>query len=95
MTALVGRQVKATVSTVFNMMAMVALAQPDEPERKQAAQFSPAFGGGHLVGWQRIGDFHGGPPSAVIPSQVLTRSGNRLTDSTLGSICCMEHKMNI
>jgi hypothetical protein len=29
-----------------------------QPERQQAAQFGPTFGGGHLVGRERIGAFH-------------------------------------
>jgi len=33
MTASVRRQVKATFSTIFSMMAVLALMQPDEPER--------------------------------------------------------------
>lgn len=94
MTALVGRQVKATFSTIFNMMTVLSLPQPDEAERQQAAQFGMAFGSGHALGRQGIGNVHEDPPSAVIPSQILTHLGNRLTDSTPGCICCMEHKMN-
>jgi hypothetical protein len=50
MTALVGRQVKVTFSTIFNMMAMFALMQSDQPQRQQATQFGMAFGSGHTVG---------------------------------------------
>lgn len=37
----------------------IPLPQADEPEGQQTAQFRTALGGGHLVGRQGIGAFHG------------------------------------
>jgi hypothetical protein len=34
------------------------MAQSHQAERQQAAQFGPTLGGGHLVGWERVGAFH-------------------------------------
>jgi len=42
------------------MFATLALPQPHEPERQQAAQLGAALGGRHVVGRQRVGAFHDG-----------------------------------
>ncbi|QOF73626.1 hypothetical protein IG197_11495 [Aminobacter sp. SR38] len=58
---------KATFSTIFNMMAMFALMQPNEPERQQAAQFGVALRGRHPVGWEGVGASHASLLSEEMP----------------------------
>ncbi|SFJ17904.1 hypothetical protein [Aerobium aerolatum] len=82
MTASVGREVKATFSIIFNRMSTFALTQSNDAACKQLAQFGMTFGGFHALWWQWIWNIHGDPPSTVIPSQVLSTTSNRLTDST-------------
>jgi len=52
-------------SSLVRRFVPLAQQQPDQPERQQAAQFGAAFGGGHLVGRERIGTFHAGLGAVV------------------------------
>lgn len=58
MTASVGREVKATFSTIFNKMTTFTLTQSNDAACKQMAQFGMTFGGCHAIRWQRIWNIH-------------------------------------
>ncbi|WP_233417315.1 hypothetical protein [Halovulum marinum] len=65
MSALVGRIVKATFSSVVRYFGTIPHPQADQPERQQAAQLGAALCGRHLVGRERIGAFHAGLGTVV------------------------------
>ena len=58
MTALVGRIVKATFSSIVSYFAPIPHAQSNQPKRQQTAQLVTALCGRHLVRRQWIGAFH-------------------------------------
>lgn len=49
MTASVGREVKATFSTIFNKMTTFTLKQPNDAACKKLAQFGMTFGCCHAL----------------------------------------------
>ena len=52
------RNVPAPFSNIVRGFGMLALLQPYQSKRQQAAQFGPTFGRRHLVGRERVGAFH-------------------------------------
>jgi hypothetical protein len=71
MTALVGRVVKATFSSIVRYFAYFPHPQPNQPERQQAAQLGAAFCGRHLFGRERIGAFQLGLRHAALGCSAL------------------------
>jgi hypothetical protein len=54
MTALVGRNGKRTLRCGTGPVVAIALPQPHDAQRQQAADLAPAFGGGEAVGMEGV-----------------------------------------